>query len=35
MKYLTIVHERKKIMLNIDNILYVIKVGKTAEIHLS
>lgn len=34
MKYLTIVHERKKIMLNIDNILYVIKVGKTAEIHL-
>ena len=35
MKYLTIVHERKKIMLNIDNILYVIKAGKTAEIHLS
>lgn len=34
-KYITIISDRKKIILNLESILYVIMVGKNAEIHVT
>lgn len=34
-KYITIISNRKKIVLNINSILYIIMTGKNAEIHIS
>lgn len=34
-KYITIISNRKKIVLNINSILYIIMIGKNAEIHIS
>ena len=33
-KYITIISDRKEIVLNISTILYVLMIGKTAEIHV-
>ena len=34
-KYITIISDRKRIILNLESILYVIMVGKSAEIHVT
>ena len=34
-KYITVISSRKKIVLNINSILYVIMIGKNAELHVS
>lgn len=34
-KYITVISNRKKIVLNISSILYVIMIGKNAELHVS
>lgn len=34
-EYITIISERKKVVISVSSILYIVMEGKTAEIHLS